>query len=267
MDDPRGKDLAAVTKAALLTYGQGQDCDVRADSFSADKKGLRASLITPEGESEIRSSLIGPVNIYNILAATAASLSIGIDLFSIAEGIERLKSVPGRLELVENSGGLTIVVDYAHTPDALLKAQETLRPMTKGRLITLFGCGGDRDKGKRYEMGLVAGENSDVVFITSDNPRTEEPMSVINQIEEGVRQSGLKKSDWSSDSGTEASAYFIEVDRRKAIEKAVSATNRDDLLLIAGKGHEDYQILGTEKIFFDDRYEVARAIGDASISQ
>jgi UDP-N-acetylmuramyl tripeptide synthase len=151
------------------------------------------------------------------------------------------------------------VVDYAHTPDALLKAQETLRPLTEGRLITLFGCGGDRDKGKRYEMGICAGKNSDIVIITSDNPRNEDPESIVRQIEEGVQSSGLAKAEWSICIGAEKPAYFIEVDRHKAIEKAISMANKKDLVLIAGKGHEDYQIIGREKRFFDDRKEVAQA--------
>lgn len=259
MDDPRGKELASIGNGTLLTYGLSGERDVRANNISADRNGLRARLITPKGEIEIKSSLIGPVNIYNILAAAAASISLGIDLSAIAEGIEKLNKVPGRLELVENPKGLTVVVDYAHTPDALLKALETVRPITKGRLITLFGCGGDRDKGKRYEMGLAAGKMSDIIFITSDNPRTEDPEAIVRQIEEGVKESGLERSDLLSAKSIESPAYFVEIDRREAIEKAVLMANEDDLILIAGKGHEDYQIVGTEKVFFDDRYEVARA--------
>jgi len=151
------------------------------------------------------------------------------------------------------------VVDYAHTPDALLKALEALRPLTEGRLITLFGCGGDRDRGKRYEMGHVAGENSDMVFITSDNPRSEEPEFIIGQIEEGVKQSGLIKAEWSPSASSRVGGYFVEVDRRNAIKKAISMADEKDLVLIAGKGHEDYQIVGSEKRFFDDRKEAALA--------
>jgi UDP-N-acetylmuramoyl-L-alanyl-D-glutamate--2,6-diaminopimelate ligase len=259
MDDPKGKELVSITSAEVLTYGLNPKWDFSADSISTDKRGLRARLLTPGGEVEIRSSLIGRINIYNILAATAACLSLDIDLKVVAEGIERLKTVPGRLELVENKRGLTLVVDYAHTPDALLKALEALRPLTEGRLITLFGCGGDRDRGKRYEMGQAAGENSDVVFITSDNPRSEEPEFIISQIEEGAKQSGLVKTEWSPSASYSARGYFIEVDRRNAIKKAISMADEKDLVLIAGKGHEDYQIVGSEKRFFDDRKEAALA--------
>jgi len=259
MDDPRGKELASICSAEVLTYGLDRKLDFSADSISTDKTGLKARLITPAGKAEITSSLIGRINLYNILAATAASLSLGIDLDRIVEGIKRLKAVPGRMELVKNRKDLTVVVDYAHTPDALLKAQETLRPLTEGRLITLFGCGGDRDKGKRYEMGICAGKNSDIVIITSDNPRNEDPESIVRQIEEGVQSSGLAKAEWSICIGAEKPAYFIEVDRHKAIEKAISMANKKDLVLIAGKGHEDYQIIGPGKRFFDDRKEVVRA--------
>jgi UDP-N-acetylmuramoyl-L-alanyl-D-glutamate--2,6-diaminopimelate ligase len=262
MDDPKGEELASVSNAEVLTYGLDRKWDFSADSISTDKTGLKARLITPTGKAEITSSLIGRINLYNILAATAASLSLGIDLDRIVEGIKRLKAVPGRMELVKNRKGLTVVVDYAHTPDALLKAQETLRPLTEGRLITLFGCGGDRDKGKRYEMGICAGKNSDIVIITSDNPRNEDPESIVRQIEEGVQSSGLARAEWSIRIGAEEPAYFIEVDRHKAIEKAISMANKNDLVLIAGKGHEDYQIIGPEKRFFDDRKEVAQAAGN-----
>ncbi len=257
IDDPRGEELIALTRADVLTYGMAREADVRADSVSTDRKGLRARIITPTGEREIRSSLIGRLNIYNILSAAAAAMTLDINLDAVVEGIERLKTVPGRLELVENNRGLAVVVDYAHTPDALLKAQETLRPLTGGRLITVFGCGGDRDKGKRYEMGLAAGENSDIVFITSDNPRSEDPGAIVDQIEEGTRQSGLSRAEWPArDTGP---AYFIEVDRREAIRKAMTIADVNDLVLIAGKGHEDYQIVGSEKRCFDDRREVALA--------
>lgn len=258
-DDPKGEELIRFTEVNVVTYGLGQKSHVRAESISADKTGIRARLITPVGEKDIQSSLIGKINIYNILAASAAAISLNVDLNTVAEGIERLGVVPGRLELVPNGRGLMLVVDYAHTPDALLKTLETLRPFPKGRLITVFGCGGDRDKGKRYEMGFIAGENSDVVFATTDNPRSEDPDSIVSQIEEGIRKSGLKKELWSSGSESMGKGYFIEVDRRKAITKAISMANEKDLVLIAGKGHEDYQIIGGEIRYFDDRKEAASA--------
>lgn len=259
MDEPKGKVLTTMTDAVILTYGLNAACQVRADSILADKTGIRATLITPAGRTAIHSSLIGQHNIYNILAAAAAALSLNIPLDAVVEGIEGLRVVPGRLELVQNRRALTLVVDYSHTPDALLKALEALRPCAEGRLITVFGCGGDRDKGKRQEMGLVAGAHSDLVFITSDNPRTEDPGSIVMEIEKGTQQSGLKRMEWPINGHGRKSGYILEVDRRKAIRMAVAAADEKDVVLIAGKGHEDYQIVGTEKRHLDDREEAVLA--------
>jgi UDP-N-acetylmuramoyl-L-alanyl-D-glutamate--2,6-diaminopimelate ligase len=257
MDDPRGEELSGLTKAAVVTYGINGDRDIKASDVKADMNGLRANLITPEGDVEICSPLLGEVNIYNILAAAGAALVTGISLEKIAEGIGNLNNVPGRLEKVINDAGLSIVVDYSHTPDALLKAQKNIRPFVEGRLITVFGCGGDRDRGKRYDMGLIAGENSDIVIITSDNPRTEDPELIVREIEKGVMESGMTRSEWPEiKNGT----YLMEVDRSKAIRKAVFLANKNDTILIAGKGHEDYQIIGTTKRHFDDREEALKVV-------
>jgi UDP-N-acetylmuramoyl-L-alanyl-D-glutamate--2,6-diaminopimelate ligase len=263
MDDPRAEQLAALTEAPVVTYGLDHRWDVRGERLSADRIGLKARLITPVGEVDIRSSLIGEMNIYKILAASAAALSLNVPLDAVAEGIERLEMVPGRLELVKNQRGLNLLVDYAHTPDALLKTLKNLRPIVDGRLITVFGCGGDRDKGKRSEMGLVAGENSDLVFITSDNPRSEDPQSIIAQIERGIQTTGLMRLNNSPQRPFTGSGYFVEADRRRAIRKAVALADERDLVLIAGKGHEDYQIVGGQRKHFDDREEAARAASKA----
>jgi UDP-N-acetylmuramoyl-L-alanyl-D-glutamate--2,6-diaminopimelate ligase len=259
MDDPRGNILSALTDAAVVTYGLGDTCQVRAESVVADKAGIRATLMTPEGQRPIQSRLIGRHNIYNILAAAAAALSLGVSLGAVVEGVARLNVIPGRLEPVANPRNLSLVVDYSHTPDALLKALEALRPYAEERLITVFGCGGDRDKGKRHEMGLVAGTHSDLVFVTSDNPRTEDPESIVKAIEKGVQESGLKRMLRPINGPKTRSGYVLEVDRRKAIRMAVAAAGEKDVVLIAGKGHEDYQILGTERRHFDDREEAALA--------
>ena len=258
-DDPKGIELVSLTDARVITYGLGHDCHVRANSVFIDKNGIKARLITPKGERLFQAPLIGEVNIYNILAASAAALSLGVDLDTVVDGIERLRVVPGRLELVENNRGLILMVDYAHTPDALLKTLKTISPLVHGRVLTVFGCGGDRDKGKRYEMGRVAGENSDLVFITSDNPRSEDPLSIIAQIEEGILESGLTRLNASGQELITGPGYFVEANRREAIRKAVSMAGKEDLVLIAGKGHEDYQIIGNERISFDDRKEAALA--------
>jgi UDP-N-acetylmuramoyl-L-alanyl-D-glutamate--2,6-diaminopimelate ligase len=259
MDDSKGEELAAMTHAKVVTYGLKTSSDVRAESISADKGGLTGKLLTPIGERSFRSTLIGEMNIYNILSASAAAVALNIDLDKVVEGIESLHTVPGRLAPVPNPLGLTSLVDYAHTPDALKKALRDVKPLVRGRLITVFGCGGDRDKGKRFEMGLVAGESSDLVFITSDNPRSEKPLSIMRQIEKGVQESGLTKIAESVDHFEERAGYIMEADRRLAIRRAVSVADEKDLVLIAGKGHEDYQIVGVDKRHFDDREEAALA--------
>jgi UDP-N-acetylmuramoyl-L-alanyl-D-glutamate--2,6-diaminopimelate ligase len=195
------------------------------------------------------------------LAAAAAGYALGLKPEAISGGIARLATVPGRLEKVENQRGISILVDYAHTPDALERALALLKPLTKGRLIAVFGCGGDRDRGKRPLMGEAAARLSDVAVLTSDNPRSEDPLKILEEVETGVRQTGMKKLR-DSKPGTrnpepETGFYFVEPDRRAAIRLALSRARAGDLVLIAGKGHEDYQILGAKKIHFDDR-EVAR---------
>jgi UDP-N-acetylmuramoyl-L-alanyl-D-glutamate--2,6-diaminopimelate ligase len=259
LDDPRGSALASLTKAKVLTYGLTGERDVRAAAVHMDRDGVRATLITPVGRKEIRSSLIGEFNIHNILAASAAAVSLGVDLDAVAAGIDALPFVPGRLEMVRNDRGLALVVDYAHTPDALLKTLQVLKPYVQGRMITVFGCGGDRDRGKRAEMGLIAARGSDLLFLTSDNPRSEDPLSIIRQIEEGVVRSGVRRQEWHPGVPVLTEAYFIEPDRREAIRKAVSLASQRDVVLIAGKGHEDYQIVGRERRHFDDRKEAALA--------
>lgn len=266
MDDPRGRELADLTGVRIVTYGLGGDCLVRADSVSAEKDGLRARLVTPAGAISIRSTLIGKINLYNILAASAAALSMDVDLDGLKRGIEQLRGVPGRLELVPNPGGLSVVVDYAHTPDALLKALTILRSLVRGRLITVFGCGGDRDKGKRYEMGLIGGKHSDLAIITSDNPRNEDPEAIIAQIEKGTKESGMPGRAGLEAARAAGSGYVIEADRRKAIRMAIAAAKEEDMILIAGKGHENYQIIGNEKRHFDDREEVIRAATQCTVS-
>lgn len=259
LDDPRGGDLLSMTRAAVVTYGLGETCHVRAEGLHADRKGLIFRLSTPAGEREIRSTLLGDYNVYNIMAASSAALALGVPLEPVVKGVAALKTVPGRLEPVQNPAGLLIVVDYAHTPDALSKSLRALRPHVPGRIITVFGCGGDRDKGKRLDMGLAAGQGSEVVFITSDNPRSEDPLSIVEAAERGVSESGLKKKEWPCDEPSCRGVYFKEVDRRQAIGKAVELAALEDLVYIAGKGHEDYQIVGTERRHFSDQEEAVLA--------
>jgi len=259
LDDPRGKDLVAITRAAIFAYGLGKECQVSADSIHMNGNGLTFRLRTSVGERVVQSPLIGDFNVYNMLAAAGAGIALNLPFEAVVQGIEALKSVPGRLERVENRKGLTLVVDYSHTPDALLKAMTSLKPYVKNRLITVFGCGGDRDRGKRYDMGRLAGEHSDVAFITSDNPRTEDPLSIVKEIEKGMLDSGLKKGGGNTHPGK---GYFLEVDRRQAIRKAVAMAEKSDVVLIAGKGHEDYQVIGSERRPFSDQVEAARAASE-----
>jgi len=259
LDDPRGKDLVAMTQARVLTYGRGKESQIRADSIQLSKDGLSFLLRTPSGQGMVRSPLIGDFNVYNILAAAGAGLALNLPLDAVVRGIEALQSIPGRLERVENRRGLTLVVDYSHKPDALLKAMTSLKPYAKGRLITVFGCGGDRDRGKRYDMGRLAGEHSDVAFITSDNPRSEDPLSIVKEIEKGMLDSGLKRGGGNNHPGK---GYFLEVDRRQAIRRAVAMAEETDVVLIAGKGHEDYQVIGSERRAFSDQEEAARAASE-----
>jgi UDP-N-acetylmuramoyl-L-alanyl-D-glutamate--2,6-diaminopimelate ligase len=194
----------------------------------------------------ISSPLIGRFNVYNSLAAIAASLALNVDVSIIQQAMNTLPPVRGRFERISALKGFTVIIDYAHTPDALekcLNAIDNLRRKNKskhGRIITVFGAGGDRDKTKRPLMGKVASEFSDLVIVTSDNPRTEDPYQIIKEITSGIKES---------------TEYMQEVDRKRAIEKALNLANASDVVLIAGKGHEDYQIIGSDKIRFSD-YEV-----------
>lgn len=259
MDDPRGEELASLCARPVRTYGIERDCEVHAEVLSEDSGGFCARLRAPEGECTFVSPLIGRISLYNILAAASAALSLGVGMDAVVSGIEKVKVIPGRMERVRNRRGLNLFVDYAHTPDALEKVLNAIRPLVRGRLISVFGCGGDRDKGKRPEMGSIAARLSDLVFVTSDNPRTENPLEIIAQVEEGVRVSGLPRLENGVDPRSVRKAYAVEPDRRQAIRRAVAAATAEDILIVAGKGHEDYQILGRERVHFDDREEAALA--------
>jgi UDP-N-acetylmuramoyl-L-alanyl-D-glutamate--2,6-diaminopimelate ligase len=259
MDDPKGRVLQEITKSSTVSYGLGDNCLVRAADIHSSAEGLHFRLITPIGDIPITSPLFGQINVYNILAASAVAFSLDIDLDTISRGIQKLAFVPGRLQQVENKQGLSIFVDYAHSTDALKKVLQTMRQLTKGRLITVFGCGGDRDKGKRADMGRVAGIYSDCAIVTSDNPRGESPAKIADEIETGVKESGLKRI--ALDFLFNTKGYEIILDRRKAIQTAVKIANKEDgdIILIAGKGHEKYQIIGNKKRYFNDIEEVKLA--------
>jgi UDP-N-acetylmuramoyl-L-alanyl-D-glutamate--2,6-diaminopimelate ligase len=257
-DDAQSLAMRQSATGAVLTLSRsdrGADVVVLDRSLGAD--GIRARLGTPAGTIEIASPLVGEFNLANILTAVGIGLGHGLSAAAIAAGIARARQVPGRLQAVANEAGVLCVVDYAHTPDALERALDVLRPLTKGRLICVFGCGGDRDRGKRPLMGQAAASRADVTIVTSDNPRTEKPESIVDMIMEGVRATG-KAERTAAELAQGQMGFHLEVDRWTAISRAVSLARMGDVVLLAGKGHEDYQIIGTQKTHFDDR-EIAAA--------
>ncbi|MFH1090713.1 MAG: UDP-N-acetylmuramoyl-L-alanyl-D-glutamate--2,6-diaminopimelate ligase [Pseudomonadota bacterium] len=261
LDDEWGRRLAAVLGSGAITYALQNEAEVRAVSVKSDRSGLRAVLNTPAGEFEVQSRLIGELNLYNLLAATAVSLALGLDPEVIAQGVAAMRGVPGRLERVGRSDDYLVLVDYAHTPDALSRVLQAVRHLQPKRLLTVFGGGGDRDNTKRPIMGRAAGELSDLAIVTSDNPRTEDPLSIIRQIEAGLSPLNLVRYAPEKINGSfRSGGYVIQPDRRSAIRLACRLLAPGDILVVAGKGHEDYQILGREKIHFDDREEAWAAL-------
>ncbi len=260
-DDPKGEELARFARGTVLRYGIERRAEIWPQSFEEGAEGLSFRLTTPRGSLEGESALIGRHNLYNILAAVSAGEVLGVSQQAMVTGVAGLKRVPGRMERVPGDDGIHVFVDYSHTPDALERALETLQKVRSGRLIVVFGCGGDRDRGKRPEMGSVAAAGSDLAVITSDNPRTEDPLKIIEEIERGTQRTGRKRYEVSRlSNGWDAPGYAVIPDRREAIRRAIGAARPGDIVLIAGKGHEDYQILGTRKIHFDDREEAAEAL-------
>ena len=221
--------------------------------------GIEAVLATPRGELRIRSPLTGRHNLDNLLAAAGLALALGLEPGAVARGLSASPGAPGRLERIQ-AGGVTAFVDYAHTDAALSAACAALRALGPRRLLVVFGCGGDRDPGKRPLMGRAAGAAADLVVVTSDNPRGEDPQAIIEAILPGVEQAGLSRLS-PGEAGAGARGFLALPDRREAIALALSAARPGDAVLIAGKGHEDYQIVGTEKRHFDDREEARRALG------
>jgi UDP-N-acetylmuramoyl-L-alanyl-D-glutamate--2,6-diaminopimelate ligase len=231
----------------VLTYGWERG-DFHSENADITPRGTRFDLVTPQEKLAVFSPLIGRVNVYNILAAAAACYARGCDAKAIVRGVELLTHVPGRFERVDCGQPFTVVVDYAHTDDALrnltaLAREFVTRGGSKGRVVTVFGCGGDRDRAKRPMMGEAAGRGSDFVVLTSDNPRSEDPLAIINDAVVGLQKTGVK--------------YSVEADRRKAIAFAIGEARPGDIVLLAGKGHEKVQVTREGSLPFDD-VEVAR---------
>jgi len=244
-DDEYGARIQAGSGSRALGYGLGKDATVRARHISSSFEGLRFEVQAPEGRFIVQSPLIGRINVYNILAACGAGLSYGLQPEIIARGIAQCRSVQGRFERVDEGQPFVVVVDYAHTDDALRNVISMARSLEPKRVVTLFGCGGDRDRTKRPIMGQVAAELSDFVVLTSDNPRSEDPLDIMNDVLVGLRRKDTP--------------CLMEPDRAAAIRRAIEQARPGDILILAGKGHETYQVLKDRTIAFDDR-EVARDV-------
>ena len=242
VDDYVGREIANEFSGDLLTTGIEQSADVMAENCRLSATGSFFTMKTPSGSFDIKTYLLGRHNIYNLISATAAALLNGISVDEITKGLQTIQNVPGRFEKVSCNQGFSVVVDYAHTDDALRNAIQAAQAFTSGRVITVFGCGGNRDQGKRKTMGLVATEESGFTIVTSDNPRKENPQYIINDILEGIPPYLSQGKD-----------YEVIVDREEAIRFAIHLAGPGDLVLIAGKGHENYQILKAGAVDFDDK--------------
>jgi UDP-N-acetylmuramoyl-L-alanyl-D-glutamate--2,6-diaminopimelate ligase len=256
LDDRRGPAFAAAAPRPV-TYAIDTPADVRPGPLAFSLDGLAFDVRTPRGTLALRSPLVGRPNAYNILAAVAAAVALDLPFNAIQKGIASLALVPGRFQLVsEPADDVRVVVDYAHTDDALKNLLETARPLTEGRVITVFGCGGDRDRPKRPLMGAVAARLSDLVVITSDNPRSEDPTQIIEEIKRGIVMPPDRLAP-KGQTGPRATPFVALADRQAAIERAIQEARPGDLVLVAGKGHEKYQEIGGRVLPFDD-VDVAR---------
>jgi UDP-N-acetylmuramoyl-L-alanyl-D-glutamate--2,6-diaminopimelate ligase len=261
-DDPFGARVARLLEEAqgarVWRYGRrGRDLAARDARFGL--AGIEAKLATPAGAIALRSPLVGVHNLENALCAAGLALSAGLSRGAVEEGLATCPGAPGRLERVEGRG-IAAFIDYAHTDDALARALAALRVLSPRRLLVVFGCGGDRDRGKRPLMGEAAARAADLAVVTSDNPRSEDPAAIIAEIVPGLERAGMRRLAASGALAGEA-GYLVVADRREAIALALSAARAGDAVLIAGKGHEDYQLVGAQRLPFDDREEARRALG------
>jgi UDP-N-acetylmuramyl-tripeptide synthetase len=249
VDGEYGEHMARAARGRVLRVSARSGADVHVSSAEHSLAGIDARIATPVGEVHLRSPLIGAFNLENLIVGVGIGVALGLDAATIGRALSSVRGVPGRLERVRaaDAHGFGVFVDYAHTPDALERVMGAVRPLTTGKLVVVFGCGGDRDRTKRPIMGRAVASDADLPIVTSDNPRTEEPQSIIDMITAGVRE---VRSD----------GFLVEVDRRKAIAAAIAAARPGDAVVIAGKGHEDYQIVGKVKHHFDDREEAESAL-------
>ena len=240
LDDPCGKELVNTAAGGIITYGINSDARIKASGISAGRDGTDFTMEIEGRKMRVRTKLVGTYNIYNILAAAGCAFSQNADMTKVAESIEKFRPAPGRFETINAGQPFTAIVDYAHTPDALENILSAVRAIEHGKIITVFGCGGDRDRSKRPLMGEISCRLSDYTVITSDNPRSENPERIALDVEVGFQRIKCQN-------------YEVIIDRAKAIEKAIGMCGTNDILVVAGKGHEDYQIIGEKKIHFSDR--------------
>jgi UDP-N-acetylmuramoyl-L-alanyl-D-glutamate--2,6-diaminopimelate ligase len=260
--DPYGRRVLDAVMGRKLSFGLGAECDVYPASSAIGVDGIRARVVAPGRRFEIESPLLGEINLLNILGACAVSVALGIGSDAVVEGVRRCPGAPGRLESIVGPAGVKVLVDYAHKPDALDAVLRALRRLDPRRLICVFGCGGDRDRGKRPLMGGIAARLADMAVLTSDNPRSEDPMRIIAEVEAGLAGAGLKRIG--EDAAEAERGYLIEPDRRAAIAMALRIAHPGDIVVIAGKGHEDYQLVGGRRLDFDDRVVVRELVGAMS---
>jgi len=248
-DDPASAYFAKQTAVEIVTYGVDQEADVRASNIRITAKGTTFRADTFLGNIDITLKMVGKFNVYNALAAMTVALLEGVSLQDIKSSLEAVPGVDGRVEAVDEGQSFAVIVDYAHTPDGLENVLNAVNEFAKGRVICVFGCGGDRDRTKRPIMGKIAARLSGYVIVTSDNPRTEDPELILKDIEAGLEEDGVPRE-----------RYELIVDRREAIQKAIEMASPEDVVLIAGKGHETYQLIGKEVHDFDDRIVAKEAI-------
>ncbi len=260
VDDPYGKRLAAEFPRGLA-FGSSPEAAVRPVSATMTWEGSRLVLATPSGEIDLRTRLIGAYNVSNVMAAVCGALLVGVPAAAIRAGVGELRTIPGRIEEIPNGLGVHIYVDYAHTPDGLDRVLSALRALAPARLITVFGCGGNRDRTKRPEMGRIAARLSDVVIVTSDNPRNEEPAAILREIVPGLLAEGFAEARGAARRGK--GCFEVIEDRKAAIARALALARPGDTIAIAGKGHENVQIIGDRRLPFDDREAVRGLLAGA----
>ena len=265
VDDPFGAELASRAPVPVIRCSRrsGSDAEIVAAQWSVTRAGIHAQVQTPTGVVELRSPMLGEHNLENLLVALGCAYALDLDLNAVAAAWESASGSPGRLERITHPHDVAVLVDYAHTPDALARVLDTMRAVTPNRLIVVFGAGGDRDKGKRPQMGRVGVQNADLCVLTSDNPRSEDPQRILDEVESGAKQAGGTRIGASELAGA-SHGYCTLLDRKAAIAAAIRAAGAGDTVLLAGKGHETYQIIGSERMHFDDRQEARAAIANVA---